>query len=94
MKEIAGWLHLIDETTEDYLDEPYYELVDGRRVDIKHVFVADWKDFDHQHICVEKAAKDGKGYEVLSICAGDDNFHFCNESRTYLDIRRVDDEYC
>ena len=82
MKFIEGGLLMIDEETEEYLPDPYYEFEDGRRVSIDHVFIADYRDLDGQHECVEKAAKDGKG-EVVSINAGDDNFHFCNEKRIY-----------
>lgn len=82
MKFLEGGMWMIDEETEEFLDEPYYEFEDGRRVSIDHVFIADYKDLDEQHKSVEKAAKDGNG-EVVSINAGDDNFHFCNEKRIY-----------
>jgi len=81
MKYVEGnsvWFKEDDETVE--LENPYYQLEDGRQVPFEHVYISDWKDLNGQHEAVEGAANDGSG-EVICIAVGDDCYHFCNEDR-------------
>jgi hypothetical protein len=72
MKTLEATLKLINEKTENYLAEPYYELIDGRRVHIDDVAGADWRDNDGQIEAAFAVARQGKG-ELICLAAGDDN---------------------
>ena len=70
MKEIEAESVWFDED-ENEIDEPYFQLKDGRRVLISDVGYADWKDTDGQCEAAFFVARAGTG-ELISLVAGDD----------------------
>lgn len=71
MKTLEAGFVLVDEETEEYIEEPYFILYDGRRIKNEDVFGADWKDNDGQIEAAFKAARNGKG-ELICLNCGDD----------------------
>ena len=80
MKTLQADFILIDEKTEEYVDEPYYKLRGKRRVKEEDVFGADHRDQDGQIEAAFKAARNGTGALICLDC-GDDSVWLTTEDK-------------
>lgn len=71
MKTLQAGFVIVDEDTEEYLDEPYYILRGGKWVKEEDVFGADHRDDDGIIEAAFAAGRNGKG-ELVCLNCGDD----------------------